>query len=122
MDNRKEGSDLGVAPETVAGPTLQVLAEDGSGLSAHVPNAGLLLMRHALGLDDEGVPGPHGEFRNHFVTGMKGDDFGTCEELVRRGLMARRRYGFDEVNPSWIYHATEAGKEQARAKATTPNT
>ena len=119
MDNRKEGSDLGVpAPERavgLSGSPLRSGPEDGT--SPTIPNAGLLILRHAIGLSDSGVAGAQGEFRNHFVTDERTIDFPMCEELVRHRLMIRRRYGFDEVSPSWIYHATEEGKTQARAKA-----
>lgn len=42
------------------------------------------VVRHALGLDRYGQRAP---YRNRFVTGPGSQDFETCSELARRGLM-----------------------------------
>ena len=116
MEQENDNKVLGDTAPNAGGPgfPLQSSAEDGERISAAIPIAGWLILRHALGLFDDGVPGPNGEFRNHFVTGESTTDYSICEDLVRRELMTRRRYGFDEVNVSWIYRATEAGKAVAR--------
>ena len=112
----KKQDDLGVPASEQAvglsGSTLRSGPEDGT--SPTIPNAGLLILRHSLGLRDDGSATPQGEYRNHFVTGEGTSDYPICQDLVGRDLMVRRRYGFDEVTPSWVYHATEAGKVAAR--------
>lgn len=48
----------------------------------------LHILQHSLGLDEHGRGRP---YRNHFVAGKGHDDFDTCVDLVKRGLMERRR-------------------------------
>lgn len=115
----KSKRGLGVpASEQAVGLSATSPQPSASGLSASIPHAALLVLRHAIGLDDSGKAGPQGEFRNHFVTGERSTDFAMCEDLVRLELMTRRRYVLDEMSPSYVYHVTEAGKEVARPKPT----
>lgn len=67
------------------------------------------ILRHALGLSQKGK-----EYRNHFVADEGHDDFPDCERLVALGLMTRHTRAWV---PGTIYCVTDAGREQARAKA-----
>lgn len=60
------------------------------------------ILRHALGWPKY--------YRNRFVSGPDCDNFADCEALVSAGLMSKRSYGLDEVNESYLYVVTEAGK------------
>jgi hypothetical protein len=75
------------------------------------------ILRHTLGLDYNPEP-----FRNYFVSGTRCDNFKDLEKLVELGLMTKRKDPFDEVNESFVFHATKKGKEVALDKGGNPAT
>lgn len=62
----------------------------------------LIILRHALGIGDDGHNNP---FRNHFNPG--GEDIEVCKKLVERGLMMERITWID----GGIFYVTEEGKK-----------
>lgn len=76
----------------------------------HTPQQ-LGILRHALGLRDDGSGRP---YRNHFVTGPGSTDFDGCEALVASGAM-RKRAGSPLSGGDPIYTVTAEGEAVARA-------
>lgn len=69
------------------------------------------ILRHALGLKDDGRGS---SYRNHFVTGPGSDDFEDCEAMVDRGAMTKRpASALSGGDP--VYRVTEAGFSIAKA-------
>lgn len=71
----------------------------------------LKILQHSLGLDQYGQGD---QYRNHFVTGPGSNDFGDCQALVAKGLMAskgaRELFGGDHyftVTPEGIKFVAE---------------
>jgi len=83
--------------------------------AADVPADQLSILRHALGVGEDGcIP----SYRNHFVTGEGGRDHALCMALVAAGLMTR--YSGNALSGgSDVFGATNAGR--AAAVGTTPN-
>lgn len=75
----------------------------------------LSVMRHALGLDEDGRGRP---YRNHFCTGPGSDDWDTCNGLVERELMSRR-VPSELSGGDYLFHVTGEGRSEV-AKATPP--
>ena len=74
----------------------------------------LLILRHAIGLNDDGKAGKHGEYRNHFVTGKGSNDYADCMALVASGHMIRRA-GSELTGGDDLFMVTDAGRSAARA-------
>lgn len=74
-------------------------------IAADVPADQLSILRHALGVGEDGC-GP--SYRNHFVTGEGGADHRLCMALVARGFMARRA-GNAITGGSDLFNVTQAG-------------
>jgi len=55
---------------------------------------------------------PPEPYRNYYMDGPGSPDFEVLERLVERGLMYRRANKLDEVNQSYVYHATTEGVRQ----------
>lgn len=79
----------------------------------------LHILQHALGRDEYGRSGPHGDYRNHYCAGPGHADFATCREAVAQGLMVehppREISGGDHV-----FTVTEAGKAYIAANSPRP--
>lgn len=70
-----------------------------------VSNQQLHILRHTLGLRDDGSGR---SYRNHFVTGPGSTDFDNCEALLSMGLM-RKSPGHVLTGGDQCYLATPAG-------------
>ena len=68
---------------------------------------GLHILQHSLGLDQYGQGRP---YRNHFCTGPGSDDYSTCQELVRHGLMTCTKGNAISGGDS-VFRVNEAGRE-----------
>lgn len=79
-------------------------------------NAKLEILQHALGLDEYGQGK---RFRNHFVTGPGGDDWGHCLSLVSNGLMTQLR-GNALTGGSDLFKVTQAGIDYVAKHSPTP--
>lgn len=69
------------------------------------------ILRHALGLNDDGGGRA---YRNHFVTGPGSDDFEDCEAMVARGAMTKR-LASELSGGDPVYRVTEVGFAIAKA-------
>lgn len=81
--------------------------------SAHAPEsaAQLAILRHALGLRDDGS----GRMcRNSFVTDRGGDDYAHCLALVAAGIMTEHPGG-PLSGGSPVFTVTELGRNVARS-------
>lgn len=76
----------------------------------------LSILQHSLGVD---FHGRGRQYRNHFATGPKGDDFPLCRELVSLGFMA-------DIGPRELcggmhfFYVTDAGKSAMSAESPPP--
>ncbi|WP_313244011.1 hypothetical protein [Stenotrophomonas rhizophila] len=76
---------------------------------ARVPADQLSILRHALGVGEDGCAP---SYRNHFVTGEGGRDHALCMGLVAAGLMTR--YSGNALSGgSDVFGATNAGRAAA---------
>ena len=57
------------------------------------------IIKHSLGIG-------RGESRNYFCTGEGSTDFEPIEDLVKKGLMIKRK---DPISSDFIYHVTDEG-------------
>lgn len=73
---------------------------------AAVPADQLSILRHALGIGEDGCAP---SYRNHFVTGEGGSDHALCMALVAAGLMTRHS-GNALSGGSDVFAATSAGR------------
>lgn len=89
-------------------------APKGAGGGRVVTKRQLLILRHAIGLNDDGRPGKAGEYRNHFVTGEGSDDYDDCKALVASGHMIRRA-GSPLTGGDDLFMVTDTGRFAARA-------
>lgn len=76
-------------------------------------SAKLNILRHSLGLKDDGKGRP---YRNYFVTGEGCTDYPLCMALVSEGLMTRRA-GYELSGGYDVFCVTEAGRAAALSKA-----
>lgn len=83
-------------------------------ITAALPAAELHILRHALGVGDDGL---EGSYRNHFVTGKGGADHQHCMALVARGYMVQRA-GNAITGGDDLFTVNEAGR--AALKEHTP--
>lgn len=83
--------------------------------AAGVPADQLSILRHALGVGEDGCAP---SYRNHFVTGEGGRDHALCMALVAAGLMTRYS-GNALTGGSDVFGATNAGR--IAAVGTPPN-
>lgn len=54
--------------------------------------------------------GDNTHYRNHYCTGPESTDWDDLEWLEAHGYMTKRKYHFDEVGNSFIFHVTNKGK------------
>lgn len=78
----------------------------------HTPGQ-LGILRHALGLKDDGSGR---SYRNHFVTGPGSDDYSDCEALVSTGSMTKH-LGSQLTGGDPFYRVTVAGEAIAKIKS-----
>lgn len=74
--------------------------------AADVPSDQLSILRHALGVGEDGCAP---SYRNHFVTSEGGRDHALCMALVAGGLMTRHS-GNALTGGSDVFGATNAGR------------
>lgn len=72
-----------------------------------------LILRHALGIGDDGRGTT---YRNHFVTGAGSKDYADCIALVKRGDMIRRD-GNALTGGDFVFYVTDQGRAAARPAA-----
>lgn len=82
------------------------MADIDQSLAAGVPADELSILRHALGVGEDGCSP---SYRNHFVTGEGGRDHALCMALVAAGLMTRHS-GNALTGGSDVFGATSAGR------------
>lgn len=87
------------------------MADIDQSLAAGVPADELSILRHALGVGEDGCSP---SYRNHFVTGEGGADHRLCMALVTRGFMVRRA-GNAITGGSDLFNVTLAGRAAAVA-------
>ncbi len=62
---------------------------------------------HSLGIKQKGDK----PYRNYFFTGKDSSDYYDLENMVKAGLMVKRKDYFNQVSESFIYQVTDKGKE-----------
>ena len=60
-----------------------------------------------------GYPTNH---RNFFATSPGGSDYETLIRMEAKGLVAKRIFTLDEMNESYVFHATEKGMDLLKLK------
>ncbi len=84
--------------------------------TAALPDAELQILRHALGVGDDGL---ERSYRNHFVTGEDGADHRHCMALVERGFMVRRT-GNAITGGDDLFTVTAAGRAAVQEHSPPP--
>ena len=83
---------------------------------ANLDGRQLHILRHALGIGDDGT---RAAYRNHFVTGEGGVDHPHCMALVESGHMVRRD-GSMLTGGDDLFLVTDAGRAAARPAQAAP--
>lgn len=65
------------------------------------------IIAHSLGIKQKGDK----PYRNYFFTGINGKDYYDLEEMVKAGLMTKRKNHLDEMSESFVFHVTDKGKK-----------
>jgi hypothetical protein len=63
------------------------------------------LARHALGLSDH----QKRSYRNRYITGSSGRNYGTWMRMVKSGVAARERFG--TADDAWLFFLTRTAAE-----------